>query len=58
MSDHRKQDKEKNFFLIFSTMIGTTEIARILPDPAVQERILSGTREFLLSSFADSTKIS
>jgi TetR/AcrR family transcriptional repressor of nem operon len=58
MPGRRKQDKERNFFVIFSTMIGTIEIARILPDPAVQERILSGTREFLLSSFADSTKIS
>jgi hypothetical protein len=32
-------------------MIGTIEIARILPDPAVEERILSGTRGLLLSSF-------
>jgi hypothetical protein len=39
-------------------MIGTIEIARILPDPAVQELILSGTREFLLSSFAGRTKMS
>lgn len=58
MPGRRKQDKEKNFFVIFSTMIGSIEIARILPDPAVQERILGGTRDFLLSSFADGTKIS
>ncbi|AXC12692.1 hypothetical protein ACPOL_3405 [Acidisarcina polymorpha] len=37
--------------MILSTMIGTTEIAQTLPDPAVQERILSSTCEFLLSSF-------
>ena len=58
MPGRRKQDKEKNFFVIFSIMIGTIEIARILPDPAVQELILSGTREFLLSSFAGRTKMS
>lgn len=58
MPGRRKQDKEKNFFVIFSTMIGTIEIARILPDPAVQERILASTREFLLSSFADCSRIS
>jgi TetR/AcrR family transcriptional repressor of nem operon len=51
MPDRRTQDKERNFFVIFSTMIGTIEIARIMPDRAVQERILSSTREFLLSSF-------
>ena len=51
MPGRRTQDKERNFFVIFSTMIGAIEIARILPDPAVQERILSGTREFLLSCF-------
>jgi TetR/AcrR family transcriptional repressor of nem operon len=58
MPGRRKQDKEKNFFVIFSTMIGTIEIARILPDPTVQERILSSTREFLLSSFEKNTKVS
>ena len=57
MPGRRKRDKEKNFFVIFSTMIGTIEIARILPDPAIQERTLSGTRKFLLSSFADSSKM-
>ena len=51
MPGRRRQDKEKNFFVIFSTMIGTIEIARIVTDPAVQERILCDTREFLLSSF-------
>lgn len=58
MPGRSKQDKEKNFFVIFSTMIGTIEIARILPDPAVQKRILADTREFLLSSFANGRKMS
>jgi hypothetical protein len=46
-------EKEKNFFVIFSTMIGTIEIPCMLSDPAVQERIRSGTRGLLLSSFLD-----
>ncbi len=42
--------------MIFSTMIGTIEIPRMLSDPAVQERILSGTRRLLLSSFLDTVQ--
>ena len=51
MPGRQTQEKERNFFVIFSTMIGAIEIARMLPDRAAQERVLSSTREFLLSSF-------
>jgi TetR/AcrR family transcriptional repressor of nem operon len=51
MPGRRIQEKERSFFVIFSTMVGAVEIARILPDRAAQERVLSSTREFLLSSF-------
>lgn len=51
MPGRRTQEKERNFFVIFSTMIGAVEIARMLPDSAAQERVLSSTRDFLLSSF-------
>lgn len=44
-------DKENAFLAIFSTMIGAIEIARILPEPAMRERVLANAREFLLSSF-------
>jgi TetR/AcrR family transcriptional repressor of nem operon len=44
-------DKERAFFAIFSTMIGTVEIARMLPDRAMREKVLGGTRDFLLRSF-------
>jgi len=44
-------DKERAFFAIFSTMIGAVEIARILPDRAMRENVLTGAREFLLHSF-------
>jgi TetR/AcrR family transcriptional regulator, transcriptional repressor for nem operon len=51
MPGRRTQEKERNFFVIFSTMVGAVEIARMLPDRTAQERVLTSTREFLLSSF-------
>jgi TetR/AcrR family transcriptional regulator, transcriptional repressor for nem operon len=51
MPGRRTSDKERAFFAIFSTMIGAVEIARMLPDRAVQEKVLTSTREFLLRSF-------
>jgi TetR/AcrR family transcriptional repressor of nem operon len=44
-------DKERAFFAIFSTMIGAIDIARLLPDRAMREKVLLSTTEFLLSSF-------
>lgn len=51
MPGRRTVDKERAFFVIFSTMIGAVQIARMLPDRAVQEKVLSSAREFLLRSF-------
>jgi TetR/AcrR family transcriptional repressor of nem operon len=51
MPGSRTVDKERAFFVIFSTMIGAVQIARILPDRAVQDKVLASAREFLLSSF-------
>ncbi len=51
MPGRRTADKERAFFQIFSTMIGAVEIARLLPDRAVQEKVLANAREFLLRSF-------
>jgi TetR/AcrR family transcriptional repressor of nem operon len=51
MPGRRTLDKERAFFAIFSTMIGATEIARLLPDPAMREKVLGSTRDFLLRSF-------
>jgi TetR/AcrR family transcriptional regulator, transcriptional repressor for nem operon len=47
----RTVDKERAFFAIFSTMIGAVEIARMLPNPALREKVLSSARDFLLRSF-------
>jgi len=44
-------DKERAFFVIFSTMVGAVEIARMLPGPDAQQRVLSTARDFLFRSF-------
>lgn len=51
MPGRQTRDKERAFFVIFSTMMGAVEIARMLPDRAVQEKVLASAREFLLDSF-------
>ena len=51
MPGQRTTDKERAFFAIFSTMIGAVEIARMLPDRAMREKVLGSTRDFLLGSF-------
>jgi TetR/AcrR family transcriptional repressor of nem operon len=38
-------------FAIFSTMAGAIEIARILPMPAMREKVLTSAMDFLLRSF-------
>ena len=51
MPGRRTVDKERAFFAIFSTMIGAVEIARLLPDSAMREKVLGSARDFLLRSF-------
>ena len=51
MPGRRQADKERAFFVIFSAMIGAVEIARLLPEPAMREKVLANVREFLLGSF-------
>ena len=51
MPGRRAAEKERAFFVIFSTMVGAVEIARLLPDRLVQEKVLASTRDFLLHSF-------
>jgi TetR/AcrR family transcriptional repressor of nem operon len=51
MPGHRTADKERAFFAIFSTMIGAVEIARMLPDRAMRQKVLVNVRDFLLGSF-------
>ncbi|HEY2039785.1 MAG TPA: TetR/AcrR family transcriptional regulator [Edaphobacter sp.] len=51
MPGRRSADKERAFFVIFSTMIGTIEIARLMPEPAMRDKVLATARDFLLDSF-------
>jgi TetR/AcrR family transcriptional regulator, transcriptional repressor for nem operon len=51
MPGQRTADKERAFFVVFSTMVGAVEIARMLPDRAAQAKVLASARTFLLSGF-------
>jgi TetR/AcrR family transcriptional repressor of nem operon len=44
-------DRERAFLVIFSTMAGSIQMARMLPDTDARERILENARTFLLGSF-------
>jgi len=51
MPGRRTADKERAFFIIFSTMLGAVGMARIIPDQAARTSILTSARDFLLRSF-------
>ncbi len=51
MPGRRSREKQRAFFVIFSTMVGALSIARILPDRAARLSVLSGARDFLFRSF-------
>ncbi|WP_263354570.1 TetR/AcrR family transcriptional regulator [Acidicapsa acidisoli] len=51
MPGQQTADKERAFFSIFSTMVGAIEIARMLPEPAMREKVLASARDLLLRSF-------
>jgi TetR/AcrR family transcriptional regulator, transcriptional repressor for nem operon len=51
MPGRRAADKERAFFVIFSTLIGAVEIARMMPDPVTRDKLLRNARDFLLRSF-------
>jgi TetR/AcrR family transcriptional repressor of nem operon len=51
MPGRRASDKEQSFFVIFSTMIGAVQLARLMPEPAMREKVLTNAREFLFRSF-------
>jgi TetR/AcrR family transcriptional regulator, transcriptional repressor for nem operon len=51
MPGRRSADKERAFFSIFSTMIGAIELARMMPESALREKVLASARDLLLRSF-------
>ena len=51
MPGRRTADKGRAFFSIFSTMVGAVQIARMLPEPAMREKVLASARDLLLRSY-------
>jgi TetR/AcrR family transcriptional regulator, transcriptional repressor for nem operon len=51
MPGRRTTERERSFFVIFSTMIGAVAMARMMPDRHMKEKVLNGARDFLLKSF-------
>jgi TetR/AcrR family transcriptional repressor of nem operon len=51
MPGRRRAEKERAFFTIFATILGAIEIARLIPEPAMRNKVLTSTRNFLLRSF-------
>ena len=44
-------ERQRNFFVIFSTMAGAVAIARLFTEPADRQRVLASVRDYLLNSF-------
>jgi len=44
-------ERERNFFVIFSSMAGAISVARLLTEPADRQKVLASMRDHLLSSF-------
>ena len=44
-------ERERNFLLIFSAMVGAVSVARILTEPADRQKVLVDMRDHLLRSF-------
>jgi TetR/AcrR family transcriptional regulator, transcriptional repressor for nem operon len=44
-------ERELNFFIIFSAMVGAVSVARLLTEPADRHMMLAGARDHLLHSF-------
>jgi len=44
-------ERERNFFIILSSMAGAVSVARVLTEPADKERVLASVRNHLLHSF-------
>jgi len=51
MPGRRTRDKERAFFVIFSTMVGAVEIARMLPDVLRMKRCCQAHENFFCAAF-------
>jgi len=45
------EERERNFFIIFSAMVGAVSLARMFTEPADRKKVLAHMREHLLHSF-------
>jgi TetR/AcrR family transcriptional regulator, transcriptional repressor for nem operon len=45
------KERERNFYVIYTTMVGAVSVARMFPGAADREKVLAGVREHLLGSF-------
>jgi TetR/AcrR family transcriptional repressor of nem operon len=45
------RERERNFFIIFSGMMGAVSVARLFTDPADRRKVLESMRDHLLRSF-------
>ncbi|MEZ2347620.1 TetR/AcrR family transcriptional regulator [Terriglobus sp. RCC_193] len=45
------EERERNFFVIFSAMAGAISVARILPEAADRQKVLQDMRDHLLRSY-------
>jgi TetR/AcrR family transcriptional repressor of nem operon len=44
-------ERERNFFVIFSAMVGALSTARMFTEPADRQKLLASMRDYLLQSF-------
>lgn len=51
MPGRNAAEKERSFNIIFPSMAGAVAAARVLPDPAERQKILSSVRDHLLENF-------
>jgi TetR/AcrR family transcriptional repressor of nem operon len=51
MPGRNAEERERNFFIIFSAMAGAVSVARMLTDPAERKQVLAGMQGHLLRSF-------
>ena len=51
MPGRTAEERERNFVLIFTAMVGAVSVARILTDPADRQKVLAEMRDHLLRSF-------
>jgi TetR/AcrR family transcriptional repressor of nem operon len=44
-------ERERNFFVIFTAMVGALSTARMFTEPADRQKLLASVRDYLLQSF-------